>query len=159
MRRNRWVAVVGLVLAACSPGPRSDERADAQALPEAPPVTMVASPTCGCCAAWAHHMRRAGFPVTVRHVSEAELQAEKDRAGVPRGLRSCHTARVGGYVLEGHVPAEMVAALLARRPAVRGLAVPGMPMGSPGMEGPRSDPYEVISFDSAGRSVVVARYP
>ena len=151
--------MVGLVLGACSPGPRADARSDGQTLPEAPPVTMVASPTCGCCAAWAEHMRRAGFPVTVRHVSDTELEAEKDRAGVPRALRSCHTARVGGYVLEGHVPAEIVAALLAKRPAVRGLAVAGMPMGSPGMEGPRTDPYEVVSFDPSGRTEVVARYP
>ncbi len=110
--------------------------------------------TCGCCAAWVDHLRAAGFAVEVRDV--VDLAAVKDSLGLPQGLGSCHTARVGGYTVEGHVPAADIARLLAERPAgVDGIAVPGMPMGSPGMEVPGrpADPYDVLAFGSAGQSV------
>lgn len=107
-------------------------------------VTVWKSPSCGCCGAWVDHMRRAGFTVTVHDVDDVD--PVKARLGVPERLHSCHTAEVGGYVLEGHVPADSVARLLRERPAARGLAVPGMPQGAPGMETGVKDPYQVVLF-------------
>jgi len=101
------------------------------------------SPTCGCCSAWVDHMRAAGFQVEVRETDN--LHPIKERVGVPLGKGSCHTAEIGGYFIEGHVPAEDVKRLLAQKPDAKGLVVPGMPAGSPGMELPdgRTEPYTV----------------
>lgn len=123
---------------------------------EAREVTVYKSPTCGCCTLWAEHLSEAGFEVRVE--DRVEMIPVKQELGVPLELGSCHTAVVGGYVLEGHVPAEDVARLLSERPDVVGLAVPGMPMGSPGMEGPRRDAYSVIAFDGEGGQRVFARH-
>ncbi len=121
-----------------------------------PGVTVYKSPTCGCCGKWIDHLRANGFQVTARDV--ADVDAYKQQYGVPRHLASCHTAVVEGYVIEGHVPADVVRRLLAERPKVRGLSVPGMPIGSPGMEqGARKDPYDVVAFDRAGRVTVYER--
>jgi len=121
-----------------------------------PSVTVYKSPTCGCCGKWVDHLRAHGFEVTARDV--ADVDAYKHKYGVPPNLASCHTALVQGYVIEGHVPADVVHRLLAERPKVSGLSVPGMPIGSPGMEqGNRRDPYDVIAFDSTGRVTVYAR--
>ncbi len=122
---------------------------------EEPVVTVYRTATCGCCKNWEEHLRTHGFRVESHEVDD--LPAVKVRHGVPARLASCHTAVVGGYVVEGHVPADLVRRILDERPEVAGLAVPGMPMGSPGMEGPRSDPYEVVSFDRAGNTSVYAR--
>lgn len=120
-------------------------------------MVVYRSPACGCCLAWVEHMREAGFRVRVEE--RTDLAPVKAEAGVPADLSSCHTAVVGGYVVEGHVPAADVRRLLAERPDVHGLAVPGMPVGSPGMEGPRPDePYEVIAFDGRGDRRVFARH-
>lgn len=120
----------------------------------ATPMTVYHDPGCGCCKAWMGHMKTAGFAVTA--VPTADMAAVKTRLKVPAALHSCHTAVVGGRVIEGHVPAADVGKLLAARPrGVAGLAVPGMPMGSPGMEsadGSRT-PYQVIAFGSTGQSV------
>jgi hypothetical protein len=115
-----------------------------------PVVTVYRSPTCGCCKGWEDHMRENGF--TIESIETSALDAVKAEHGVPRPLQSCHTALVDGYVIEGHVPAEDIARLLRERPDVRGLAVPGMPSGSPGMESPgrAAQPYEVFAFDDAG---------
>jgi hypothetical protein len=101
------------------------------------------SPTCGCCTAWVDHMRAAGFQVEVRETDN--LHPIKERVGVPLGKGSCHTAEIGGYFIEGHVPAEDVKRLLAQKPNAKGLVLPGMPAGSPGMELPdgRTEPYTV----------------
>lgn len=118
-------------------------------------MTVYKSPTCGCCGAWVDHIRQAGFTVEV--VEEANVAPRKRALGVPARLGSCHTAVVDGYVIEGHVPAEDIQRLLAERPVTRGLAVPGMPVGSPGMEmGSRADPYEVLLFDENGKTQVFA---
>lgn len=118
-----------------------------------PEVVMHKDPNCGCCSAWAEHLEANGFKV--KTVAERDMQAVKRRFAVPQRLTSCHTARVGGYVIEGHVPASAIKRLLRERPAVSGLAVPGMPLGSPGMEVPgKRDPYDVVSFDGAGGSRV-----
>jgi hypothetical protein len=126
--------------------------AGADALPE---VIVHRDPSCGCCGAWVEHLRRTGFPVKVAETRD--LDAVKKRLGVPADLTSCHTAEVAGYVIEGHVPAGAIQRLLAQKPQAVGLAVPGMPVGSPGMEGGAPDTYEVILFGEQGRRVF-ARY-
>jgi hypothetical protein len=109
-----------------------------------PLVKVTKDPSCGCCGAWVDHVRKAGFPVEV--IESAEVNRLKVRLGVPQDLASCHTAEVGGYVIEGHVPAEAIKRLLAEKPQAKGLAVPGMPVGSPGMEvkGVEDEVYEVV---------------
>ncbi len=125
--------------------------------PNLPTVTVYKSPSCNCCQKWVTHMRDQGFPVEIK--SEFNLKPVKQQLGVPGALASCHTAVVGDYVLEGHVPAEDVKGLLRQTPDVRGLSVPGMPVGSPGMErGDRVEPYEVVAFTPAGDTSVVAKY-
>ncbi len=106
-------------------------------------------PNCGCCTGWVRHLKDAGFAVTVEET--ADLQPVRKRLGVPADLAACHTAEVDGYVLEGHVPAAAVRRLLEKRPTAIGLAVPGMPSGSPGMEGGVSQRYEVVLFGANGR--------
>ena len=127
------------------------------ALPGAalPPMTVYKDPNCGCCTEWVSHVRKAGFVVTVRDT--ADMSSVKASFGVPSALESCHTARVGAYAIEGHVPADLIQKLLREQPVARGLAVPGMPMGSPGMEqGSQKDAYDVVLFDKAGKTRVYA---
>ena len=106
-------------------------------------------PTCGCCSGWVQHLHNAGFVTKVLDTSN--LDAVKQRLGVPDDLAACHTAEVGGYVIEGHVPAVALNRLLAEKPKAVGLAVPGMPVGSPGMEGGRPETYDVVLFGPDGR--------
>ena len=113
------------------------------------------SPTCGCCSAWVDHLREQGFDVEANDV--ADVAQYKREHGVPYDLGSCHTAVIGGYVIEGHVPAADIRRLLAERPDIAGLAVPGMPSGSPGMPGPAQS-YAVIAFDRDGNQQVYARH-
>lgn len=116
-------------------------------------VTVTKDPNCGCCGAWVAHIKKAGFPAEV--IESSGVNRLKAKLGVPRELASCHTAEVAGYVLEGHVPADAIKRLLAERPEAKGLAVPGMPVGSPGMEveGTPDVIYEVVLFGPAGQSV------
>jgi hypothetical protein len=106
-------------------------------------------PNCSCCSGWVRHLKEAGFTVTVEKTTD--LQPVRKRLGVPADLAACHTAEVDGYVLEGHVPATAVRRLLEKRPSAIGLAVPGMPAGSPGMEGGVPQKYEVVLFGATGR--------
>lgn len=148
------VVVLGAgAVVALADGDGGEERASGA---EAVEMVVYRSPTCGCCTAWVEHMRAAGFRVQVE--DRVDLAPVKAEAGVPFDLSSCHTAVVEGYVVEGHVPAEDVRRLLAERPDVKGLAVPGMPVGSPGMEGPRPEPYTVVAFDGEGGREVFARH-
>ena len=124
----------------------------------AAPATRVEvwkDPTCGCCEGWVRHMRQAGFEVAVREVQD--VQPIKAANGVPEALWSCHTARVDGYVVEGHVPAADVRRLLAERPQARGLSAPGMPPSSPGMDMPGT-PYDVVLFGASGGDRTWARH-
>ena len=133
--------------------------AAAQQKPAAGPLVEVfKTPTCGCCAKWVEHMRANGF--TVRTTDLNDLAEIKKSRGVPDNTQSCHTAVVNGYVVEGHVPAEDVHRMLKEKPAIAGLAVPGMPVGSPGMEypGTRAQPYAVYSFDKKGATQVFAKH-
>ena len=135
----QWTSGLLLAIAAAA--------AIAAGLPEA---VVYKSPTCGCCASWVAHMKANGFQVKV--VEQDDITAVKQRFGVPAPLASCHTALIGGYVVEGHVPASAVKRLLKERPAALGLSVPGMPIGSPGMEGPNSEAFSTYLFDERGRS-------
>lgn len=119
-------------------------------------VTVYKSPTCGCCNAWVDHLRASGFRVAT--IDTDDLTSIKQRHGVEPAHAACHTALVGGYVIEGHVPAADVRRLLTERPAVTGLAVPGMPMGSPGMEGPRPERYDVLAFTRDKGATVFASH-
>ncbi len=125
-----------------------------------PQLEVWKDPNCGCCQDWVIHMQAKGFDVKVH---DSGNSAARKRLGVPDQLGSCHTARVGGYAIEGHVPAREVQRLLRERPAAIGLAVPGMPVGSPGMDGAiygeRKDPYDVVLIGRNGGTRVYQRYP
>ncbi|HJN03622.1 MAG TPA: DUF411 domain-containing protein [Alphaproteobacteria bacterium] len=119
-------------------------------------ITVYRDPNCGCCHVWADILGRNGFDVRIKNVDD--VIAIKKREGVPLELASCHTALVDGYAIEGHVPVESVKRLLAERPAVGGIAVPGMPAGSPGMSGRRTEPLEVIAFSREGTMTLFDRF-
>jgi hypothetical protein len=121
-----------------------------------PVIEVYKSASCGCCHLWVEHLRANGFTVKARDVANPTDYREK--FGVPDELGSCHTGLVAGYALEGHVPAAEIKRLLAERPKAKGLAVPGMPLGSPGMEGPRQDPYDVLLIQADGRHKVYKHY-
>jgi hypothetical protein len=114
-----------------------------------PVMTVHRDPNCGCCLGWVQHLQKAGFPTKV--LETKDLDAVKTRLGVPDDLAACHTAQVSGYVVEGHVPAVALHRFLVEKPNATGLAVPGMPSGSPGMEGGTPEPYEVVMFGPGGR--------
>jgi hypothetical protein len=119
-------------------------------------VEVYKSASCGCCGAWVKHLQANGFATKVHNVdSPSDYRA---KLGMPQALGSCHTASVGGYVIEGHVPAADIKRLLAEKPKARGLAVPAMPVGSPGMEGPRKDPYDVFLVQTNGSYSIYRHY-
>ncbi len=121
-------------------------------------ITVYKSPSCGCCTEWVSHLKDNGFDVTVNETDN--INAIKMEAGLTRELASCHTAFAGDYVIEGHVPASDIHKLLAEAPKAKGLAVPGMPVGSPGMEmGDRQDAYTVVLFNEQGQTQPFAQYP
>ena len=127
------------------------------ALAAGPQVIVYKTPTCGCCGKWVEHLKANRFEPVVKEVpSTAEYRRQY---GVPDKLLSCHTATVGGYTIEGHVPAADIHRLLKTRPKAKGLAVPGMPLGSPGMEARRRDAYSVLLFHADGRTSVYQKYP
>ncbi|MEZ5284563.1 MAG: DUF411 domain-containing protein [Vicinamibacterales bacterium] len=131
----------------------------AQAQAALPPVTVYKSSTCGCCSKWVEHLRASGFSVEARDVSDAQLEAVGAQAGVTGDLDSCHTALVGGYAVEGHVPAADIKRMLSEKPAIAGIAVPGMPIGSPGMEqGSTTQPFDTIAFTKDGKKTVYASH-
>lgn len=145
---------VGVALMAGAGVVAAQRAAGAQALPA---VKVFKDPNCGCCSLWVTHMQQAGFPVTAEN--RPDMPALRVQHGVPQHVQSCHTAVVDGFVVEGHVPADDVKRLLKTRPAVTGIAVPGMPVGSPGMEqGSVRHAYSVLTFDQAGRTTVFAQH-
>ena len=119
-------------------------------------VDMYKSPYCGCCGKWAEHMTKAGFTVNAHEVED--VPAVRKKLGMPDKLGSCHTAKVGNYLLEGHVPAADVKRLLKEKPKALGLAVPGMPAGSPGMDVPNSPPYHTLLVQKDGATRVFANH-
>ncbi|SMO32499.1 DUF411 domain-containing protein [Fodinibius sediminis] len=162
MKPTRFFAYAGLVIVAAGAAiwyiinNYYERQAQAQTTAENQ-VVMYKNPGCQCCTEWAQHMEQAGFAVTERPTGS--LPAVKADHDVPYNLGSCHTALVNGYVVEGHVPVKEVKKLIRERPDAVGLAVPGMPIGSPGMEqGSRTEPYDVILFDEEGNRKTYASY-
>ena len=169
LRYAAVLAVAAIATPACSP---RAERADVPAEPAAPAdhgtalaaasptdtalptMAVYKTPACGCCRGWIEHVQAAGFTVEVHDLED--LSEIKSEAGVPEKARSCHTAIVGGYTIEGHVPAPTVLRVLREKPRVAGLAVAGMPVGTPGMEVPGQEPdkYDVLSFQADGSTAV-----
>lgn len=146
-RRNTLVAIASLILLAISSPSQSS----------GPLLTVFKTPTCACCGKWVEHLRANGFAVKVQEVNDTAGYERQYR--VPRSMVSCHTAVVNGYTIEGHVPAAEIKRLLSERPKAVGLAVPGMPVGSPGMEAAHSNAYSVFVFDESGHASVYANYP
>lgn len=149
-------------VAGASAARHGDGTAHAAATP-APARTVIQvykSPTCGCCKNWVDHIRANGFQTEIFDITDEELQARKAKLGVGPRLASCHTAIVNGYVVEGHVPAADIQRMLKEKPAIIGIAAPGMPVGSPGMEVPggRKDTYDVVAFSKGGATRVYARH-
>lgn len=152
LSRRTFLAAIPATLVACSAGPAESQASANAALP---PMRVHKTPTCGCCNAWIDHLRADGF--TVEAIDVADTTPIARRLGVPDRLRSCHTAEIGGYAIEGHVPAADIRRLLQERPDAAGIAVPGMPIGSPGMEmGNRREPYQVLLFRRDGATRVFA---
>lgn len=147
----KQAALGGIVVAAVGGVSLAAVSRPAAALPE---VTVYKGPACGCCDRWIEHLEAGGF--TVKAVDVDDVTPMRIHHGVPAELGSCHTAMVGGYIVEGHVPADVIQRLLEERPAVIGIAVPGMPIGSPGMEqeGSPAERYDVLTFDRAGKTTV-----
>jgi hypothetical protein len=146
-RRNILAAIASLILLAISSPSQSSGAL----------VTVFKTPTCACCGKWVEHLRANGFTVKVQEVNDTSGYEKQYR--VPGTVVSCHTAVVNGYTIEGHVPASEIKRLLNERPKAVGLAVPGMPVGSPGMEAAHSEAYSVLVFDESGHTSVYARYP
>ena len=119
-------------------------------------ITVYKSPDCGCCIRWIGHLQANGFKVDARDVED--LQPIRRQFGVSAEIEACHTALIDGYVIEGHVPAADIRRLLKERPKVTGLTVPDMPVGSPGMEGPNPEPYDVLTFEPNGRTRVFSSH-
>jgi hypothetical protein len=142
-----WIAMIAIVLLLRIAGPSAAEPVKVQ---------VYKSPTCGCCQKWVEHLKASGYDVSVSNVPD--VAPVKRELGVPQGAASCHTAFVGGYFVEGHVPAEDVSRLLAEHPDIAGIAVPGMPLGSPGMEGPNAPPYKVYAVKRDGTLAVFAEH-
>ena len=156
MRRLLQLTAVAF-LAACGnadAAPASEVELAAAVDQSLPTVVVYKTETCGCCNGWVEHMRAAGFQVDARNVRD--IMSVKMEAGVPGAMVTCHTALVDGYVVEGHVPAEYIKQMLADHPDIAGIGVPGMPVGSPGMEGPNPQPYQVLAFNHDGNVSVYA---
>lgn len=154
--RREWLAItVGGAAAALV-----TRAGEAMALTTISPTrfTVYKTPTCGCCRTWVTHARSVFPGADIRTLDMADLTEVKAQLGVPEALQSCHTVVTGPYVFEGHVPADLIKKFLDERPKALGLAVPGMPAGSPGMEmGGRKDPYDVLLFDKSGKTRVYAK--
>jgi hypothetical protein len=154
MRRLFGLAAALTFLNACGDADAAPDAAASLASAgsqQLPSIVVYKTVTCGCCAGWVEHMKQAGFAVDVRDLpGNVELMQVKMDAGVPGDLTSCHTSLVDGYVVEGHVPADQVKRLLAERPNLAGIAAPGMPAGSPGMDIPNSPPYDIVAWTQDG---------
>lgn len=153
MHRNTVIAFAAAAVVAAGLGVGA-----AQQQAAGPTLEVFKTPTCGCCSKWVEHMRANGF--TVRTTDMNDLVELKKARGVPDQVQSCHTGVVNGYVVEGHVPAADVHRLLKEKPAIAGIAVGGMPAGSPGMEypGTKAQPFNVVSFDKSGAIRVFAKH-
>jgi hypothetical protein len=155
---KKWLGIPLLLisLAACADSTSKQHKPHVQEHSNSPLITVYKSASCACCSRWVKHLEAEGFEVKAENRSD--MAAIKSDLGVPTPLRSCHTAKVGDYVLEGHILASDIRRLLAERPVVQGLTVPGMPLGSPGMEHPRPQHYSTLAFQENGESSVFAQH-
>lgn len=149
MKNSKGILIVALGLLLFVAGAVMWTQRQASATPT---ITVFKSPTCGCCSKWVDYMRASGYEVEAHDLTD--MTTTKNQYSVRPEFASCHTAIVDGYVVEGHVPVEFVTRLLEERPDITGLTVPGMPMGSPGMEGAYSESYDVLAFDKQGNTHV-----
>ena len=151
--RGRWIGALAALLVVIGLGwafyPKNPQAAD---------MVVYKSPSCGCCGGWIEYMEKNGFTVAVENVED--VYPIKRNLGVPEEAASCHTVKIGGYVVEGHVPVEDIRRLLKEKPAIDGIAAPGMPTGSPGMEvpGEPAEPYDVVTFSKVRMGRVFARH-
>jgi hypothetical protein len=152
LRRAVFLIALGLVAAWADTVWMAAQSASAK-----PQLTVYKSDTCGCCAKWVEYMQANGFDV--KAVDVPDIDKVKAERGVPNAAASCHTAVVNGYVVEGHVPADLVKRMLKEKPAIVGIGAPGMPIGSPGMEMPngQKEPYSIVAFDKAGKTTLYQR--
>lgn len=152
--RAAMMAAALIAASGCSKGsaPPADTISTAEALI---PIKVYKDANCGCCKEWVKHLEANGFKVETMDMPDLSLL--KQKYGVKEELQACHTAIVGGYVVEGHVPADVIKQMLKEKPAIAGVAVPGMPQGSPGMESATKERYNVLTFDRAGRTTVYAQ--
>lgn len=148
-------AVLAVALAAPAYASRPATSGQQPAADAAQPITVYRTATCGCCGKWVDHLKTAGFNPTVHMVEN--VAATPPGKDLPPALRSCHNATLEGYNVEGHVPAEVLRKLLKERPKIKGIAVPGMPAGSPGMESPNPVAYDVVAYDASGKTSVFTR--
>ena len=156
MRISMIILMALFFSASCTKGDRSSQES-VELASASQEITVYKNPNCGCCTKWVDHMRENGFKLVEKPVNN--LSEIKDSFGVPKDKRSCHTAVVGGYVFEGHIPAESIKKFLKAKSKDVGLVVPDMPMGSPGMEfGKHKDKFEVYSFDKSGQTKVFENY-
>jgi hypothetical protein len=158
MRISRFtLAVAAIALSGLGLGVAAQQKPAPAAA--APKVTVYKTSSCGCCRLWVDHMKASGFDVQAMDVSAADVRAVSKAAGLPEDGTSCHTAKIGNYVVEGHVPASDVKRMLKEKPAIAGIAAPGMPMGSPGMEqGGAKEAYDVVAFTKDGKMTVYAKH-
>jgi hypothetical protein len=156
MRMSRiTVGVVAIAITAFGLGVAAQQKPAATA---AQKITVYKTSSCGCCKLWVDHLKASGFDVQAMDVSSEEVRAVSKAAGLKDDGASCHTAKVGNYVVEGHVPADDIKRMLKEKPAIAGIAAPGMPQGSPGMEQGSKEPYDVLAFTKDGKTTVYAKH-
>ena len=158
MRNTRATIAIAVIAAAgLAYGVAAQQKAPAAAA-ALPKVTVYKTSSCGCCRLWVDHMKQSGFDVQAMDVSSADVRAVSKVAGLKDEDSSCHTSKIGSYVVEGHVPADDIKRMLKEKPAIAGLSAPGMPQGSPGMEQGTKEPYDVVAFTKDGRTTVFAKH-
>ena len=156
MRNTRLVvALVTIAITGLGLGAAAQQKPAAAA---AQKITVYKTSSCGCCRLWVDHLKASGFDVQAMDVSSADVRAVSKAAGLKDDDTSCHTAKVGNYVVEGHVPADDIRRMLKEKPAIAGIAAPGMPQGSPGMEQGSKEPFDVVAFTKDGKTTVYAKH-
>ena len=159
MRISRLTFVLSAVtVAALTLSLAAQSKPAATAAPAAEKITVYKTSSCGCCKLWVDHLKASGFDVQAMDVSAADVRAISKAAGLKEEDTSCHTAKIGNYTVEGHVPAADIKRMLKEKPAIAGIAAPGMPQGSPGMEQGSKEPYDVMAFTKDGKTTVYAKH-
>jgi hypothetical protein len=153
MRKTFWIYSAAAMLVAGAIGLSAQGSAAAK-----PTAVVYKTSSCGCCKLWVEHLKANGFTVEAKDVSADEVRAVSKAAGLKDDDTSCHTAKIGGYIVEGHVPASDIQRMLKEKPAIAGIAAPGMPQGSPGMEQGSKEPFDVVAFTKDGKTKLYAKH-